>query len=241
MQKKHLVVIGGPGVGKGLIGKRLKEKYGHSLHALSTGGMIQHRLANDPFFHVKYAHVVATGGLLPDDEAICIASQAYIINTPVSATHIYWDGVFRTQNQANWATSKRILNKWNTLCIILHADVDTCLKRYKHRVKEKTDGFRIDDHSFPHRFGVYQEHLPHIHRHLQAFGIDIRHIDANRDLETDVVPQVTSIAKTFWTDEKILTESAPTESPLNLVAGLSARQRVQRSWKVQSVLSQAQP
>lgn len=96
MNRKHIILFGPPGSGKGTQAKKLEKKYG--LVQISTGDLFRYEMGNDTPLGLKAKDFMAKGQLVPDEITIGML-QNKVDNTPEAKGFIF-DGFPRTINQA---------------------------------------------------------------------------------------------------------------------------------------------
>jgi adenylate kinase len=80
----RLILLGPPGSGKGTQAQRLVQRFG--IVQLSTGDMLRAAVAAQTPVGVKAQHIMASGGLVPDEVVVGIISDRPISRTPRTAS-----------------------------------------------------------------------------------------------------------------------------------------------------------
>jgi adenylate kinase family enzyme len=191
---KNLIPIGPPGVGKGFTSKKLDATFGEkTIFPVSMGDCVRRRISEDEDFAQLYKEVEGSGGLIPDDEVLAMLRVEHIRGAMYSPDLFVWDGCFRTAAQARFAVSKKLVEKDDTLCVILNATKSTCNRRYTHRVTNTGKG-RGDNESFDGRFKLFHHHRHSVLSVFRSAGFQFVQVDADRELDevaTDIATFVT--------------------------------------------------
>jgi adenylate kinase len=141
----RLILLGPPGSGKGTQAQRLVQRYG--IVQLSTGEMLRAAVAARTPVGIKAQHIMAGGGLVPDDIVVGIISDR--LDQPDAAKGFILDGFPRTvpQAQALDALLKKKHIKLDAV-IELRVNESALLQRVETRAAEmraRGEQVRIDD------------------------------------------------------------------------------------------------
>jgi adenylate kinase len=141
----RLILLGPPGSGKGTQAQRLVQRYG--IVQLSTGEMLRAAVAAQTPVGVKAQHIMASGGLVPDEIVVGIISDR--IDQPDAARGFILDGFPRTVPQAQ-ALDELLKRKKIRLDAVVELRVNesALLQRVETRVAEmraRGEEVRIDD------------------------------------------------------------------------------------------------
>ena len=141
----RLILLGPPGSGKGTQAQRLVQRYG--IVQLSTGEMLRAAVAAQTPVGIKAQHIMASGGLVPDEIVVGIISDR--LDQPDAARGFILDGFPRTVPQAQ--ALDELLKKKNIkldAVVELRVNESALLQRVETRVAEMRAGgedVRIDD------------------------------------------------------------------------------------------------
>jgi adenylate kinase len=141
----RLILLGPPGSGKGTQAQRLVRRYG--IVQLSTGEMLRAAVAAQTRVGIKAQHIMASGGLVPDEIVVGIISDR--LDQPDAARGFILDGFPRTVPQAQ-ALDELLKKKKIRLDAVveLHVNESALLQRVETRVAEmraRGEEVRIDD------------------------------------------------------------------------------------------------
>ena len=141
----RLILLGPPGSGKGTQAQRLVHRYG--IVQLSTGEMLRAAVAAQTPVGIKAQHIMASGGLVPDEIVVGIISDR--LDQPDAAKGFILDGFPRTVPQAE-ALDELLKKKHMRLdaVIALRVNESALLQRVETRVAEmrsRGEEVRIDD------------------------------------------------------------------------------------------------
>ena len=141
----RLILLGPPGSGKGTQAQRLVQRYG--IVQLSTGEMLRAAVAAQTPVGIKAQHIMASGGLVPDEIVVGIISDR--LDQPDAARGFILDGFPRTVPQAE-ALDDLLKKKHIKLDAVVELRVNesALLQRVETRVAEmraRGEEVRIDD------------------------------------------------------------------------------------------------
>jgi adenylate kinase len=141
----RLILLGPPGSGKGTQAQRLVHRY--SIVQLSTGEMLRAAVAAQTPVGIKAQHIMASGGLVPDEIVVGIISDR--LDQPDAANGFILDGFPRTVPQAE-ALDQLLKKKHIKLDAVIELRVNesALLQRVETRVAEmraRGEEVRIDD------------------------------------------------------------------------------------------------
>jgi adenylate kinase len=141
----RLILLGPPGSGKGTQAQRLVHRYG--IVQLSTGEMLRAAVAAQTPVGIKAQHIMASGGLVPDEIVVGIISDR--LDQPDAAKGFILDGFPRTVPQAE-ALDELLKKKQMRLDAVIELRVNesALLQRVETRVGEmrsRGEEVRIDD------------------------------------------------------------------------------------------------
>ena len=182
--------------GKGFSVKKLKHYYGPRLSAIGIGELVRNELKK-PEFAAQYAAKVARRELIPDPVVFSLA-QRKLNELPDTITIVTYDGICRNHRQVEEAEAKGLFD--NSLSIVFHASESTLRARWEDRRTRQPDGPRPDDESesaFLQSIEVYRQNWEHVHNRLRHTGTIIKPINADRDLDVHVLPDLLSHVQWF--------------------------------------------
>jgi adenylate kinase len=141
----RLILLGPPGSGKGTQAQRLVQRYG--IVQLSTGEMLRAAVAAQTPVGIKAQHIMASGGLVPDDVVVGIISDR--IDQPDAKKGFILDGFPRTVPQAE-ALDELLKKKHLKLDAVIELRVNesALLQRVETRVAQmraRDEEIRVDD------------------------------------------------------------------------------------------------
>jgi adenylate kinase len=141
----RLILLGPPGSGKGTQAQRLVQR--HGIVQLSTGEMLRAAVAAQTPVGKKAQHIMASGGLVPDEIVVGIISDR--LDQPDAAKGFILDGFPRTVPQAE-ALDALLKKKHIKLDAVVELRVNesALLQRVENRVAEmraRGEDVRIDD------------------------------------------------------------------------------------------------
>lgn len=131
--KKHLILLGAPGSGKGTQSSRLKEAgYSH----VSTGDLLRAEIAKKSDLGIRVKEVMDKGQLVSDEQVVELLKANLDLN---NSTYIF-DGYPRNYKQAE--TLDGILSGHDYLAVYFKLDLDILVERITNRRTTK-DGKNI--------------------------------------------------------------------------------------------------
>jgi adenylate kinase len=141
----RLILLGPPGSGKGTQAQRLVSR--HGIVQLSTGEMLRAAVAAQTPVGIKAQHIMASGGLVPDEVVVGIISDR--LDQPDAAKGFILDGFPRTVPQAE-ALDQLLKQKGIKLDAVIELRVNesALLQRVETRVAEmrsRGEDVRADD------------------------------------------------------------------------------------------------
>src|SRR5471032_650733 len=141
----RLILLGPPGSGKGTQAQRLVAR--HGIVQLSTGEMLRAAVAAQTPVGIKAQHIMASGGLVPDEIVVGIISER--LDQPDAAKGFILDGFPRTVPQAE-ALDELLKKKHMRLDAVIELRVNesALLQRVETRAAEtraRGEEVRIDD------------------------------------------------------------------------------------------------
>ena len=125
-EARYIVLLGGPGAGKGTIASRLKERLG--LPHLQTGNLIRAEIASGSSLGQELAPLVATGKFVPDEVVMRLLRRE--LSGPDYVHGAILDGIPRTMEQAQML--RRMLMFWGNRVnrvVVLEVDEKDVLER----------------------------------------------------------------------------------------------------------------
>ena len=182
-----IVMMGGPGTGKGTFSRMLREIYPQYTH-IETGAILRAQPDGSP---IRIA--IAGGNLIPD-EMVCDLITTTLDKTP---GNIILDGFPRTLFQAQWLVHN-YANKYDIQIIYLNVSDEIMLRRIN---KRRTEGStRKDDGNIDivrHRIETFHETTMPAIRWLatRAGDITFSDIDSSEEESTNFARIVSALKK----------------------------------------------
>lgn len=223
---RYIHLFGPNCICKGYLSRLAKEHFGDSLEVIGTGDLTRDALL-DERFKTKYGHVVARGDLLPDEVMFHLFQERFHKlrgSRDLSEVTILIDGLGRDVRQIEMEVGLGMLNPGSAMALILNGTERTCRERFLDRLDRKSNGKRTDEDAsdrvkalktFAHRFGIYAKNWPKVRARLRRTEIDMPQIDAGRDIEFQVFPDVLShMAFFMMSAQPAHSASVPLEGPL---------------------------
>ena len=141
----RLILLGPPGSGKGTQAQRLVQR--HGIVQLSTGEMLRSAVAAQTPVGIEAQHIMASGGLVPDEVVVGIISDR--LDQPDAVKGFILDGFPRTVPQAE-ALDELLKKKHIKLDAVIELRVNesALLQRVETRVAEmraRGEEVRVDD------------------------------------------------------------------------------------------------
>ena len=171
-KNKMIVMMGGPGTGKGTFSRMLHNIHPEYTH-IETGAMLR---AEPEGSAIRMA--IASGNLLPD-KMVCDLIADTITQTP---GNIILDGFPRTIGQAKWLV-KNYASKYNIHIIYLNVSDEIMIKRINKRHTEGST--RKDDSNIDivrHRIEAFHETtMPAIQWLARVGDITFSDVDSNEE------------------------------------------------------------
>lgn len=171
VKKQMIVMMGGPGVGKGTFSHMLMDT--HPYKHIEAGAMLRAMPADS-----EIGKLISAGNLVPD-KLVCDLIAPLLTDK----NDIILDGFPRTIGQAKWLI-QNYADKFDIHILYLATDDATLITRIQKRVRDGTK--RADDATMDiirHRLDNFQKiTLPAIEWLRNAAGIKFSEIDANGDV-----------------------------------------------------------
>lgn len=152
--RKHIILFGPPGSGKGTQAKQLEEKYG--LVQISTGDLFRYEMGNDTPLGLKAKEYMAKGELVPDEVTVGMLKNK--VNQSSEAKGFIFDGFPRTIPQAE-ALDEFLSSKDESVAalIALEVDDDEIVGRLLERGKTSGRADDSDESIIRNRINVYKQ------------------------------------------------------------------------------------
>ncbi len=152
--RKHIILFGPPGSGKGTQAKQLEEKYG--LVQISTGDLFRYEMGNDTPLGLKAKEYMAKGELVPDEVTVGMLKNK--VNQSSDAKGFIFDGFPRTIPQAE-ALDDFLSSKDEAVAalIALEVDDDEIVGRLLERGKTSGRADDSDESIIRNRINVYKQ------------------------------------------------------------------------------------
>lgn len=169
-KKQIIVMMGGPGVGKGTFSRMLMDT--HPYEHFEAGAILRAEPADS-----EIGKLISMGNLVPD-KLVC----DLMVPMLTGKNDIILDGFPRTLGQAKWLV-KNYADKFNIHVLYLNTDEQTLISRIQKRVNEGTK--RADDATIEiirHRLDNFRHiTLPAVEWLRTAPGIKFSEINATGD------------------------------------------------------------
>ncbi len=166
MKPQMLILMGGPGVGKGTIADMLRAR--HTFNYIETGEMLRNMATKN----TELATILGRGDFIPDG-VVCD-----IIATLIGNADTLLDGFPRTVHQAKWLVNK-YADKFNIHVLFIDAPRDVIVARILKR-RKLTPG-RADDTDasvINHRIDKFNDTtMPAVNYLRTASGVQFSTID----------------------------------------------------------------
>ncbi len=181
-KKEIIVMMGGPGVGKGTFSQMLMTK--RPFEHIEAGALLRAEPVDSPI-----GKLISGGDLVPD-ELVCNLIQPQLDEK----NDIILDGFPRTLGQAKWLV-KNYANKYNIHVLFLNTNEQTLIKRIQKRVNEGST--RSDDSAtriIKHRLENFQKiTMPAVNWLRTAPDIKFSEIDAAGDANDNFAEITTAL------------------------------------------------
>jgi adenylate kinase len=182
VKKQIIVMMGGPGVGKGTFSHMLMDT--HPYKHIEAGAMLRAMPADS-----KISKLISAGNLVPD-ELVCDLIAPLLTDK----NDIILDGFPRTIGQAKWLV-QNYADKFDIHVLYLNTDEKTLITRIQKRVREGTK--RADDATMDiirHRLENFKHiTLPSVEWLRKATGIKFSEIDANGDVHDNFAEIISAL------------------------------------------------
>lgn len=184
MKPNLIVLMGGPGAGKGTFAKMLRAD--HDYKYVETGAMLRQMPPES-----EIGRLIAGGNLVPDN-ALFDMIAPHLTGT----NDILLDGFPRTVGQAQWLV-KNYADKFNIHVLYINVPTDIIIKRLNKRLNEGST--RADDANpeiVRHRIETFAKTtMPAIDWLHDANGIIFSDIDASGDVDSNYNNITKALAK----------------------------------------------
>ncbi len=173
-----LILLGGPGAGKGTQAAKLREKYG--IVHISTGEVLREARAEGTELGKKAAEYMDAGKLLPDDIILGIVSQK--LDMPELMNGFLFDGFPRTIPQAE-GLDALMKEKGMTLDAVVSIDVDDKAIVERLLKRAEIEG-RADDNceTIENRLKVYYDQTAPLIEYYKKQGL-LKSVDGMGSIE----------------------------------------------------------
>lgn len=233
---KELIGNGPPASGKSFGRKEVKKRFGITVFTLSTGDLVRRRLETDAEFERKFGPLVARGGLVPDELLLPMVEAEYSRGLGMGNHElIYFDGVFRNAKQLKHGVKAGMIHPENCWSFLLNSSAHVSGTRYAERATAPTDDEekRSDAESFMERFRLFQSQKDELIQQKHELGIHVFHLDADRNLEREVMPEILQLTEALVHEKPV-----PTWIPRSHPIPKDPTERVRNSLRRQGRLPQ---
>lgn len=165
--RKHIILFGPPGSGKGTQAKKLEAKYG--LVQISTGDLFRYEMGNDTPLGLKAKEYMAKGQLVPDE--ITIGMLKNKVEATPEAKGFIFDGFPRTIPQAE-ALDVLLSEKNEAVAKLIALEVEDNEIVIRLLERGKTSG-RADDSNeevIRNRIEIYKQETAPVYDFYQGHG-----------------------------------------------------------------------
>jgi len=163
----RLILLGGPGAGKGTQAARLKDTYG--LPHISTGEMLREAKSSGTELGKKASEYMNAGKLLPDDIILGIINER--LSEPDTRSGFLFDGFPRTIPQAE-GLDALLEKRGESLDAVISIEVSDEIVTDRLLKRAEIEG-RADDNSetIKNRLAVYYEQTEPLKEYYRNCGI----------------------------------------------------------------------
>jgi len=162
-----ILLMGAAGAGKSIQGHQLADQYGYAY--ISTGEIFRVLITG------KRRNEMLEGKLLSDEEVIRVVDTVLaLIDTK---EQFILDGFPRTQPQVDWLLEQHRAGRFN-LPTVINLEVTEAVIRGRLQKRGRLDD---NDEAISYRYEQYQAVTRPLLQYLQAKGVEVVDIDADRD------------------------------------------------------------
>ena len=184
---------------KGYIGRLLKERYEDAIEVIGTGDLVRKALGDDGDFRKKYGSKVKGRYLVPDIVVYRLL-QERLEQIRNQESVVVLDGLGRKACQVKWAVKAGLLKQGESIALVFNAKNAVCKMNYHDRRLRQPDGQRSDDEEyldFCNGLEIFRNNWGTVWAALLRINMRVCQIDANRDIKTEVFPDVVAQIETL--------------------------------------------
>jgi adenylate kinase family enzyme len=177
MNKRAVILLGPPAVGKGSV-SALLSSFGYRVITMSD--ILHEKIAADKNFEKNFLSMVQEGGLVPDQFILEVLFEKIKL---FNGDNIVLDGCTRTLNQKKFVYDWLVGNGYSVLFIYLEAEEKVCIERMGIRTQEfKSNGQepRVDDQNQNAKIRRLRNFYDNIDPILESISNGFLRVDANR-------------------------------------------------------------